>query len=234
MTVAVAVVTGASRGLGAGLTRAFADAGVRVGACARSEPEVGDVRASVDVTDRAAVRGFAERVAAELGPIDLWISNAGVLEPMVPVRDLEPDDLRHVLDVNLVGALHCAQAYLDHRRPMGGGCLVTISTGAAQHGYPAWAAYCASKAGVDRLMECIALEEAATGLRAHAVSPGLVDTDMQAAIRAMSEDVFPPVARFRQAKADGRFNSPAHVARHLLELAGGAGDPDVVVRIPDE
>jgi NAD(P)-dependent dehydrogenase (short-subunit alcohol dehydrogenase family) len=53
---------------------------------------------------------------------------------------------------------------------------VTISSGAAQHGYPAWSAYCASKAGVDRLMECIAIEE--PWLRAHAVAPGIVDTDM--------------------------------------------------------
>ena len=231
--VKVAVVTGASRGLGEGLTRAFVDAGVRVGACARIEPTVGDVRAGVDVTDRSAVRTFLERVAGELGPIDLWVSNAGLLEPIAPVRDVDPEAFARVVEVNLLGALHCAQAYLEHRRPLGSGCLVTISSGAAKRGYPAWSAYCASKAGVDRLMECIALEE--PWVRAHAVAPGIVDTDMQAAIRATPAEVFPLVERFRGFKEAGAFNSPAHVARHLLDLATSAERrEETVFRVPDE
>ena len=226
------VVTGASRGLGEGMTRAFAAAGHRVGACARHEPGVGDVRAAVDVTDPGAVRRFLDEVASALGPIDLWVSNAGVLEPILPVRDIDPDDFRAVLEANLLGALHCAQAYLDHRRPLGTGCLVTISSGAAQRGYPAWSAYCASKAGVDRLMECIAQEE--PWLRAHAVAPGIVDTDMQATIRATPAEVFPMVDRFIGFKAAAAFNSPEWVARHLLPLAAGPRRDEVVIRIPDE
>ena len=228
----VAVVTGASRGLGEGLTRAFTAAGLRVGACARAVPDVGDVRASVDVSDRLAVRDFLEQVVDELGPIDLWVSNAGLLEPIAPVRAVDPDAFATVLDVNLVGALHCAQAYLVHRRPLGSGCLVTISSGAAQRGYAVWAAYCASKAGVDRLMEVIALEE--PWLRAHAVAPGIVDTDMQATIRAQSPEVFPLVDRFRGFKEHGAFSSPAWVAQHLLDIATGPRRDDVVVRIDDE
>jgi NAD(P)-dependent dehydrogenase (short-subunit alcohol dehydrogenase family) len=228
----VIVVTGASRGLGEGMTRAFAAGGARVGTCARSRPEVGDVREAVDVTDRAAVRAFLDHVVGELGPIDLWVSNAGLLEPIAPVRAVDPGAFGHVVDVNLLGALHCAQAYLDHRAPLGSGCLVTISSGAARRGYAGWGAYCASKAGVDRLMECIAREE--PWLRAHAVAPGIVDTDMQAAIRATPADVFPDVERFRRFKAEGRFSSPAHVAGHLLELAFGERSDEVVLRLPDE
>jgi benzil reductase ((S)-benzoin forming) len=228
----VAVVTGASRGLGEGLTRTFMAAGARVGACARHEPTVGDVRRSVDVTDPAAVRRFLDDVVEALGPIDLWVSNAGVLEPILPVRDVDPDDFRAVLDANLLGPLHCAQAYLEHRRPLGDGCLVTISSGAAQRGYPAWSAYCASKAGVDRLMECIAIEE--PWLRAHAVAPGIVDTDMQATIRATPADVFPMVDRFIGFKEADAFNSPEWVARQVLDLVTGPRRDDVVIRIPDE
>ena len=228
----VAVVTGASRGLGEGMTRAFAAAGVKVGACARHEPAVGDVRASVDVTDPGAVQGFLDAVVAALGPIDLWVSNAGVLEPILPVRDLDPEAFRAVLDANLLGPLHCAKAYLAHRRPLGAGCLVTISSGAAQRGYPAWSAYCASKAGVDRLMECIALEE--PWLRSHAVAPGIVDTDMQATIRATPAEVFPLVDRFVGFKEAGAFNSPAWVAARILELVRGPRREEVVIRIPDE
>jgi len=218
--------------LGEGLTRAFVERGHRVAACARSEPEVGEVRASVDVRVRAGVRAFTDRVVAELGPIDLWISNAGLLEPITPVRNVDPEAFADVVDVNLLGALHCAQAYVDHRRPLGTGCLVTISSGAAQHGYAGWGAYCASKAGVDRLMECIALEE--PWLRVHAAAPGIVDTDMQAAIRAPSEEDFPDVERFRRFKSEGAFNTPPWVAEHLLALALGPRDDRVVVRLPDE
>ena len=226
------VVTGASRGLGAGLTRAFAAAGHRVGTCARHEPTVGDVRAEVDVRDAAAVQAFADRVVDEIGPIDLWVSNAGILEPIAAVRDLEPEAFRTVVEVNLLGALHCAKAYVAHRRPHGTGCLVTISSGAAQRGYPAWSAYCASKAGVDRLMECVAEEE--PWLRAHAVAPGIVDTEMQAVIRATPAEVFPPVERFRALKAQDAFNTPEWVAGHLLALVTGPRQDDVVVRVPDE
>jgi NAD(P)-dependent dehydrogenase (short-subunit alcohol dehydrogenase family) len=81
-------------------------------------------------------------------------------------------------------------------------------------------------------MECIALEE--PWLRTHAVAPGIVDTDMQAAIRATPAEVFPDVERFRRFKAEDRFSSPAHVARHLLDLAFGARRDDVVLRLPDE
>jgi NAD(P)-dependent dehydrogenase (short-subunit alcohol dehydrogenase family) len=229
----VSVVTGASRGLGEGLTRAFEARGWRVAACARQQPTVGHLRAAVDVSDRDAVWRFRDRVVAELGPIDLWVSNAGLLEPIAPVRDIDPEAFRTVVDVNLMGALHCAQAYLDHRRPLGRGCLVTISSGAAQRGYPAWSAYCASKAGVDRLMECIAIEE--PWLRSHAAAPGIVDTDMQAMIRATPADVFPLVERFRGFKDDDAFNTPEWVARHLADLLeSDTPHPDVVFRVPDE
>lgn len=233
MPVQVAVVTGASRGLGEGLTRAFVARGIRVATLARHRPVAGELRAEVDVADRAAVHAFADHVVASLGPIDLWVSNAGLLDPILPVRDLDPADFQRVLGVNLVGAFHCAQAYLAHRRPLGSGCLVTISSGASQRGYPAWSAYCASKAGVDRLMECIALEE--PWLRAHAVAPGIVDTDMQATIRATPAEIFPPVERFRRLAEDGAFNSPEWVAEHLLDLATAPEPrPEVVFRVPDE
>lgn len=229
----VVVVTGASRGLGRGLVETFQAAGHRVAACARTEPDVGDVRGSVDVTDGVAVRAFGARAAAELGPIGLWISNAGVLEPIAPARDVDPDELRRSLDVNVLGVLHGAQAYVAHRRAVGGGgCLVNISSGAALRGYAGWAAYCAGKAAVDRLSEVLALEE--PDIRVHAVAPGVVDTDMQATIRATPAAVFPEVARFRGFKEADAFNSPRWVATQLLDLAFGDRREDVVLRLPDE
>ena len=232
--VSVAVVTGASRGLGAGLTRAFADAGWAVATCARHEPEVGEVRVALDVTDATAVDAFCDRAAAELGPIDLWVGNAGILGPITPGRDLDPAALAEVLAVNVIGVLNGARAYIRHRRAVGGGgCLVTISSGAGKRPYAGWSAYCASKAAVDRLTEVLALEEASTGLRVHAVAPGVIDTDMQATIRASSAEVFPEIDRFRQMKDDDDYNSPAAVARFLAELALGPARSEVVLRAPD-
>ncbi|HYD10598.1 MAG TPA: SDR family NAD(P)-dependent oxidoreductase [Acidimicrobiales bacterium] len=224
-------MTGASKGLGRGLVEAFQAAGHRVAACARTTPDLGDLTASVDVSDGPAVHGFARRVVDELGPIRLWISNAGVLDPIAPARSVDPAAFLRSVEINLLGVLHGAQAFLA-TGPVPDSCLVNISSGAALRGYAGWAAYCAGKAGVDRLTEVLALEE--PGLRIHAVAPGIVDTDMQAAIRASDPEVFPLVERFRGYKADEAYNSPEWVARQLVDLTFGPRDDRVVIRIPDE
>jgi NAD(P)-dependent dehydrogenase (short-subunit alcohol dehydrogenase family) len=117
-----------------------------------------------------------------------------------------------------------------------GGVLVNITSGAALGGYAGWGAYCMGKAAVDRLTECVQLEEASLGLRAYAVAPGVIDTDMQRTVRALDEERFPLVEKFRQLKRDEAFNSPAWVARKLLAIAfDPAARPEkVVVRVPPE
>lgn len=236
------VITGASRGIGAGVARELFGRGLKLGLCARGAPALEDgprvVRAQVDVTDGEAVERFAREVEARLGPIDLWVNNAAVLEPVGPLRDLESQAVRAHLDVNVVGVLHGARAYARHLARVGRpGVLVNVSSGAAQRPIAGWAAYCASKAAVERMTEVLALEEGPRGLRAHSVAPGVVDTDMQATIRSMSEDRFPDVERFRDMKRRERFSSVEHVARCLLSLAFDPDDPsrdEVVVAFPPE
>jgi NAD(P)-dependent dehydrogenase (short-subunit alcohol dehydrogenase family) len=236
-----AVITGASRGLGAGLARAFRTRGLRLGLCARSEPALPDgpdlLAARLDVRDPAAVARFAAAVEARFGAIDLWINNAGVLDPIGPRRDVEPAAARTHLEVNVLGVLFGTQAFVRHLHQRGGkAVLVNISSGAARKPYAGWSLYCAAKAAVDHLTECVALEEAAHGLRAYSVAPGVIDTEMQAMLRGTPVARFPDAPRFVERKREGRFNTPGFVAERLLAIAfdPGARPAEVCVRLPDE
>jgi NAD(P)-dependent dehydrogenase (short-subunit alcohol dehydrogenase family) len=248
----VAVVTGASRGLGAGLAEYFARAGMHLGLCARHRPgplhhysppatSSGQdpvprepLRAAVDVTDRAAVENFADAVVERFGHIDLWVNNAGLLGPIGPLAGLDATAVAEVVDVNVVGVLNGSAVFARHvRSRTGSGVLVNISSGAGAKPYEGWAAYCASKAAVDMVTRVVVLEEAAHGLEAYALAPGVVDTDMQAAIRATDAASFPAVEQFRQIAEDDRFNSPAWVGEYIVGLAFGSGRSDQVVqRVP--
>lgn len=241
LTDRTVVITGASRGLGAGMAAEMARHGVRLGLCARSAPALpaGDRvhAAALDVSDEAAVEAFAAAVAERLGPVDLWINNAGVLEPIAPLREVSGAALRRQLEVNVLGAFHGSRAYARHVRASGrGGVLVNISSGAARNAYVGLGPYCASKAALDRMTEVLALEEREAGLRVHAVYPGIVDTGMQELIRSCPPERFPTVGKFLDIAERDAFNSPAFVARCLLELAfvPGAAPSDVVWRVPDE
>ncbi len=233
----VALVTGASRGIGAGLVEDFKRRGMRVAGCARTVPEGCDLAASVDVADEDALGTFVQQVSEQLGPIDLFVHNAGVLAPIAPTRTIPSQEFRNHLDINLMGTFHAAKHYARHVRGRSGqGVLITISSGAALKGYAGWAAYCAGKAGLDRITETIQLEEADAGLRAYAVAPGVVDTDMQALIRSTDESLFPMRQKFLDMKEQEAFNTIPFVAEHLLRIAfdPNARPTQVVVRLPAE
>lgn len=236
----VIVVTGASRGLGAGMAEWFASRGASLGLCSRSRPAappgVPVVQAAVDVADPGALDAFAAEVAGELGPPDLWVNNAGVLEPIVAQRDLTADALAEHLAVNVGGVLNGTRAYL---RVLEGadaaGALVNISSGAARAGRAGWTAYCASKAAVDRLTEAVAIEEAERLPVVLSVYPGLVDTGMQELIRSQSPDVQPDVGWFRQRHEDRAMNEPAWVARHVADWVFTPGAPSsLICQVPDQ
>ena len=123
-----------------------------------------------------------------------------------------------------------------------GGTLVNISSGAGRSAYVGWGVYCASKAAVDHLSRVLAQEGREDDLRVASLAPGVVDTDMQALIRATPIEAFPTVERFTDLKVDGAFNDPDWVADRILEVTGptvAAGwmaesaDP-VVLRVPDQ
>jgi NAD(P)-dependent dehydrogenase (short-subunit alcohol dehydrogenase family) len=253
VTGRVAVVTGASRGLGAGLAVHFAVSGMHLGLCARHRPRLAvrtrptaqdghvvssesPVLSAVDVTDRDALARFADAVVARFGRIDLWVNNAGLLGPIAPLALADGSEVARALEVNVIGVANGSSVFAAHvRERPGRGVLVNISSGAATKPYEGWAAYCASKAAVDQLTRVVALEEARHDLSAYAVSPGLVDTEMQVAIRGADAGWFPERERFRRVAAEHRFNSPGWVAEHILSMAFGSERPDAVtVRVPDQ
>lgn len=220
----VAFVSGASRGIGAALALRFGELGMRLVLCSRGVPELPEsehvLARRLDVRDADAMAALLPEIEARFGGVDLWINNAGVLEPIQPIRDVPVEAFRAHIDTNLVGVFIGTQAYVRHLRRLGrGGVLVNMSSGAAWKAYAGWGAYCAGKAGVELLTEVVAAEENAHGLRAHSVAPGVVDTAMQAQIRAASEADFPDRPRFVRRKEAGAFNDPVFVADELLAIA---------------
>lgn len=188
-----ALVTGASRGLGRALAEALAREGASVVMVARHEQPLlevvaairgagGDAHALVaDVaSDAARLTGAA---AAMTGPLDLVVHNASTLGP-VPLRPLaetSEEELRQVLEVNLLAPFALTRALVGHMVERGRGLLVHISSDAAVEAYPTWGAYSVSKAGLDHLSRIWAAELEGTGVRALAVDPGEMNTAMHAA-----------------------------------------------------
>lgn len=235
----VAVITGASQGLGAGLADRFAEYGVQLGLIARREPEPRSsttcLTGGVDVTDPIRVEQFANAVLQRLGTIDLWINNAGVLDPVGPQREIEPDDMYTSLAINVGGVMNGTRTFTNQARMFTGPqrVLINVSSGAATSIYEGWSIYGASKAAVDQFTRVTAAEE--PDLLCYSMSPGLVDTEMQAQIRTTSTKKFPAAERFIHAYDMKAFNSPAWIADHLLGILSGTFRPtEVVFRVPDE
>jgi NAD(P)-dependent dehydrogenase (short-subunit alcohol dehydrogenase family) len=241
----VAFISGASRGIGAGIAERYASLGVKLVLCARSKPVLAETRdvlsREVDVRDEAGVEKIVIEAEERFGAIDLWINNAGVLEPIQPIGDVSVEAFREHLDINLTGVFIGTRAFVRHRRRVAktvasDGVLINMSSGAAWNAYQGWGAYCASKAAVERLSEVVAAEEAEAGIRVHSIAPGVVDTEMQTLIRASRIEDFPDLERFRDMKRNDAFNSVGYVADQFLSIAfDPASRPDsVAVRLENE
>jgi NAD(P)-dependent dehydrogenase (short-subunit alcohol dehydrogenase family) len=182
-----ALVTGGNRGIGLAVVRQLAAAGARVTFTARSQANVdaamegmkGAVEGRVcDVTDR-------EGMAALVGQgFDILVNNAGVIGPIGHMGEVPPGDWARNIETNLLAAVHAIQAALPGMIARGGGTVVNLSSGAAHRPMEGWSAYCAGKAGLAMVTRCLHLEYGGRGIRAFGFAPGVVDTDMQGAIRA--------------------------------------------------
>ncbi len=189
----VVLITGASRGIGQAAAFAFAEQGAKVVLAARSleaiegiAREIGETALAVrcDVASFDAVETAVARAVAVFGRLDVFISNAGVIEPMTPLAEADPEAFGRTIDINTKGVFHGMRAALPVMVKQGGGTIITVSSGAAYNAYPAWSAYCTSKAGALMLTKAAHGEYADRGIRALGLSPGTVATQMQRDIKA--------------------------------------------------
>ncbi len=196
LTGKVALITGASQGIGAEVARTFHRAGASVvinhpGLAATEADalmlvtELNRLRPAsasaepADVSDPEAVRSMLARVRGSLGGLDFLINNAAIIRDRTIAR-MELEEWRAVMDVNLSGVFYCCKFGLEVMRD--GGAIVSMGSIAAIQGFFGQANYAAAKAGVQSMMRVLAREGARRGIRANAVAPGVIDTSMAATI----------------------------------------------------
>lgn len=192
----VAIVTGASRGIGAAAAFVLAKAGAAVALVARDGKRASQladeivatggqaVASACDVADYQSVQTMVDDTERQLGSIEILINNAGMIEPIGLLAGSDPAAWRRSIEVNLLGAYHTLRAMLPRMLEAGKGTVINLSSGAAHRPLEGWSAYSAGKAGLAMLTDAIALECGDAGVRVFGLAPGTVDTDMQATIRA--------------------------------------------------
>ena len=206
----VALVTGASRGIGAATAEALRAAGARVVRVARSLPHGEDfLDLPADLTDAAQVEALAERVRRDVGPPDVVVSNAGGFL-LRPLERTTVTDFDAQVAINLGAAFAVAHAFLPMLRDAGRGSFVTVGSVVDHVGLPENAAYAASKYGLRGLHETLLAEFRGTGVRLTLVSPGPTDTDIWAPYDPDRREGFPRRAEMLR---------PADVADAILFVA---------------
>jgi benzil reductase ((S)-benzoin forming) len=219
----LALITGGSRGLGLALVEQLQQQGYAVIDFSRSAPHAFSV--AVDLSDPAAYSRLLKRTLdgvdchalAEL----VVINNAGTLDPIGPAAAKDPAQLIANLNTNLTsGIIFIAQVVAQFQAARCRKIIANISSGAALKGYAGWSLYCAAKAGTENFIRALAVEQhtEAAPFVAINVNPGVIDTEMQASIRAAPAADFPDVSRFIQRHEQGELNAPSVVASAVLAI----------------
>jgi len=214
-----AVVTGGAGGIGqAVLARLGQDGFVPVSWDLSTDAKAASLALAVDVTDASALAAATDETIARAGPIAALVVNAGILGPVAPVWELAPEDIRRVIDTNLVSAFLTCRAVVPGMRERGAGRIVLMSSVQAKEGTALAGPYAAAKAGMIALAKTLAKEVADRGILVNAITPTVVRTAMERAITP--ERRADLLARIPL----GRFLEPAEVAEMVAFLCGpGSG-----------
>ena len=222
----IALVTGASRGLGEGVARALAQDGAKVMLLARdgdlAQVVARDIRdaggtaeaLACDVSDYPAIERAVADTRERLGGLDILVNNAGVIEPIAALSASDPAVWARNIQINLVGAYNVVRAVIGEMLTSGGS-IINVSSGAAYRPLEGWSSYCAAKAGLAMMTRSIALE--APGVRIFGFSPGTIDTDMQVKIRASGLNQVSQIPRANLSPVE-------HAVRGLLYLCNDSSD----------
>jgi NAD(P)-dependent dehydrogenase (short-subunit alcohol dehydrogenase family) len=227
----VAIVTGASSGIGRVAARLFAAEGAKVVVAARRQKELDDLVTEIDgaggeavalagdVREAAYAGALVEQAEQNFGGLDVAFNNAGTLGEMGPVEEVSLEGWRDTLETNLTGAFLGARSQIPALRARGGGALIFTSSFVGHTvGFPGMAAYAAGKAGLVGLTRVLAAEHGAEGIRVNALLPGGSDTPMGRSVADTQE----ARAFVEGLHALKRIAAPEEIARAALFLASGA------------
>ncbi|MEM8771140.1 MAG: SDR family oxidoreductase [Pseudomonadota bacterium] len=192
----VALVTGASRGIGLATAHELSSLGASIVLAARTEYAIKQHAENIaarggralavkcDVASFVDVQAAVAQTIEAFGALDILVNNAGVIEPIARLADSDPSAWGLAIDINVKGVYHGLRAGIPVMEAQGGGVIVNISSGAANSALEGWSHYCASKAAAKKLTECAHKEAGDRGVRVVGLSPGTVATDMMARIKS--------------------------------------------------
>ncbi|CAN5568587.1 SDR family oxidoreductase [soil metagenome] len=235
-------ITGTSTGFGRLLTEQLLDRGDRVAATLRRPEVLDDVKARygeqlwiarLDVTDTAAVRQVVDQAFHDLGRIDVVVNNAGY-GLFCAVEEAGDDQIRDVLDTNVIGSMQVIRAALPHLRAQGGGRILQVSSAGGQTTYPNFSYYHASKWAIEGFVETVAQEVAPFGIGMTIVEPGATGTSFAASLVTaplMPEYDNTPAGDTRRAIADGSFELSGDPHKMVQAIISSTGQQHAPLRL---
>jgi NAD(P)-dependent dehydrogenase (short-subunit alcohol dehydrogenase family) len=229
----VAIITGAGRGIGAATADRFVAAGAAVVLSARTEEEVEAVAARLrkrgakaiavpgDITDPETVEEVVESALEQFDRVDILINNAGVGWPIEELAETDADEWTYNIHVNLIAPFYMIRSVLPLMLDQNYGRIVSVSSGVAGRPIAGLSAFCSAKAGLDMLMQTLALELAGRKVSASTLYPGMVDTTLQEDVRSIdTADTALDFSTFHDAHVRGALRSPAQIADLLYWMVG--------------